>query len=90
MSWPTLLSTPLWVLVSVGAQLIHAAITLHYWRRCRTTERYVRDLAKRLRAMSFWAKHTQVAPAMHAPRRESVHDRATVSILPPSERLPGE
>lgn len=86
MSWPTLLSTPLaWVLVSVGAQLIHAAITIWYWHRCRNAERYVRDLAKRLRAVSFWSKPTQLAPMMHAPRRDSVHDRATISFQGPTD-----
>jgi hypothetical protein len=68
-TWPTTL-----VLVSIGAQLIHAAITLHYHRRATRAEQYARDIAKRLRAASVWSRATVVAPRLHAPRRPSVHE----------------
>lgn len=83
MPWPNEPTT--WALISVGAQLIHVAVTLWYRRRALTGEAYVRTLAKRLRAASVWSRQTVVAPAWHAPRAQSVdvHAAETISFQVP-------
>lgn len=75
-----------WALISVGAQLIHVAVTLHYHRRATRAEQYARDIAKRLRAASVWSRATVVAPEWHAPRRpdvRSLHEADTISFQVP-------